>query len=66
MRYRLRTLVLLTAVAPPVIALLWFYGWLILQVTIILGLAVAACLIWIFGCLALARWLAEIIISPLN
>lgn len=66
MRYRLRTLVLLTAVAPPVIALLWFYGWLILHVAIGLGLMVSACLIWVFGCLALARWLAEIIISPLN
>jgi hypothetical protein len=66
MRYRLRTLVLLTAVAPPVIALLWFYWWPIVLLALVVGLSVAACLIWVFGCLALARWLAEIIFSPMN
>lgn len=66
MRYRLRTLVLLTGVAPPVIALLWFYWWPILLGTIVFGAAVGACLLWVFGCLAVARWLAEIICSPLN
>ena len=66
MRYQLRTLVLLTAIAPPVIALFWFYWWPILMLAMVVGAAVGACLVWVFGCLALARWLAEIILSPMN
>jgi hypothetical protein len=66
MRYRLRTLMLLTAVAPPLLAALWFYWWPLLLVTTFIALALAACLVWVLGCLTLARWLADLLWSPLG
>ena len=52
MRYRLRTLVILTAMAPPILAASWFWGWLLLVA------------IWVSG-LILIELVAALLSAPL-
>lgn len=61
MRYSLRTLVLLTAVGPPGIALIWFAWWPLL----ILVLCLAALVLWVAGGLAFCRLVAELLVGSL-
>jgi len=62
MRYRLRTLVLLTAVGPPAIACVWFARWAMLFLALILAV-LALCVI---VSLALARFFAGLICSVMR
>jgi hypothetical protein len=52
MRYRLRTLLILLAVGPPVLALSWW-----LRATLIEMAAVALAWAFVLGALILAEWL---------
>lgn len=66
MRYRLRTLLVLLGIGPPIIAFVWFFWWPMLMLILIASLAVAVIAIWVVGCLAIARWFAEISCSPMS
>ena len=49
MRYRLRTLLILMAVGPPIIALAWWYGRLAVGVLILALIVFPELLIYAFG-----------------
>lgn len=58
-RYSLRSLLILTGVGPPAIALFWF-GW---RALLMLAVVVALLALWILVSLALARTFARLIAS---
>ena len=58
-RYSLSTLTILTAIGPPAIALFWF-SW---RPILILAIGCALSVLWIYACLALARFLAHQLVS---
>jgi hypothetical protein len=62
MQYRLRTLLILSAVLPPVIAFVFLHWGLAL----FLAAFVAGIWLWIFGTLALARSIANVLVSPMD
>jgi hypothetical protein len=62
MRYSLRTLVLLTAIGPPTLALVWFAWWPLL----LLALCIAGLTLWVAGSLAFCRFVAGLIVSGLG
>jgi len=62
MQFRLRTLMLLTAVAPPAMAVLWF-GW---REILALTLLVALIAIWFGVSIGLARFFARLIASVMD
>jgi hypothetical protein len=62
MRYRLRTLVMATAVAPPAIGFLYFHWWPLLLLT----LCIAAIALWVMGGLAFCRFVANVIFSVMD
>jgi hypothetical protein len=62
MQYRLRTLLILTAVGPLVIAFVFLHWGLAL----FLAALVVGIWLWIFGTLALARSIANVLVSPMD
>jgi hypothetical protein len=61
-RYQLRTLVMLTAIGPPLLAFLWF-AW---RLVLFFGLFLAAVALWVAVCLAVARYCAGVICSVMR
>lgn len=59
MRYRLRTLMILTAIGPPVISLVW-HTWALLLLFLVLAAALA---VWYLVAWLLARVCAEFVAS---
>jgi hypothetical protein len=62
MQYRLRTLMLLAGVAPPVTAFLWFHWRLVLFAIISL---LAVCL-WLWLSLSIARFFGNLVASMMG
>ncbi|HZN32476.1 MAG TPA: hypothetical protein VFB80_01610 [Pirellulaceae bacterium] len=62
MQYSLRMLVLLTAIGPPAIALVWFAWWPLL----LLALCIAALTLWIAGTLTICRFVAALFVSVMG
>ena len=62
MRYNLRTLVVVTAVAPSTIGFLYFHWWPLL----LLAVCIAAIALWIVGGLAFCRFVANLIFSVMD
>jgi hypothetical protein len=62
MRYRLRTLLLLTAVVPPMTAFVWF-NWRLLLITLVCGALLAA---WFWISYAIARFFGNLVASMMG
>ena len=62
MQYRLSTLMMFAGVGPPAIAFLWFF-W---RVVLFLAICAALLALWLFIGLAIARFLARILVSPMD
>jgi hypothetical protein len=62
LRYHLRTLMLVTGVAPPAIAFLWWHWGLVLFLAVAFGLLA----LWLGLILALARFFAGLVASVMD
>ncbi len=62
MRYRLRILLIVAGVGPPVIAFLWLHWGLVL----FLAVSIALLSIWFLISLALARFFARLLASVMD
>ena len=62
MRYRLSTLMIIAGVGPPALAFLWFF-W---RVVVFLAICVALLALWLYIGLAIARFLARILVSVMD
>jgi hypothetical protein len=61
-RYKLRTLLILLTIGPPIIAFAFLHWGLAL----FLAAFVVGIWLWIFGTLALARLIANVLVSPMD
>jgi hypothetical protein len=62
MRYRLRTLMLVTAVVPPATAFVWFH-WRLLLIALVCGALLS---IWLWVSYAIARFFGNLVASMMG
>jgi hypothetical protein len=61
-RYSLGTLMILVGVGPPAIAFLWFF-W---RLVVFLAICIALLSLWVWCGLAMARFLARLLVSVMD